>query len=321
VKTKFGILGCGGIARRFAKALQLSESGELYAAAARDASRAQELIESYGGQKAYGSYLDLILDEKVEIVYISLVHNYHYEAAKLCVEHGKAVICEKPFFVTEREAVALTDLAREKGVLVMEAMWTRCLPAFLKAKEWARSGAIGEIKLIDAAFCFRFPFSPQHRLFNPETAGGALLDAGVYPYEFITGILGEKPVEIKAVAQKAPSGVDETVVMAMRFESGILASAMTSLGVKVSETAHIYGTNGYIKVYGFLRTRKCELFNDQDEVVDCFTDAQEEGFVHEIEHVTDLYRRKMTESPLIPMQDSIDFVRSVDGIRAQCGLL
>jgi predicted dehydrogenase len=321
MKTKFGILGCGGIARRFAKALQLSESGELYAAAARDESRARELIESFGGQKAYGSYLDLILDENVEIVYISLVHNFHYEAAKMCVEHGKSVICEKPFFVTEKEAVALTNLAREKGVLIMEAMWTRCLPSYLKAKEWACGGAIGEIKFVDAAFCFRFPFSPQHRLYNPDTAGGALLDAGVYPYEFITGILEEKPAEIKAVAQKAPTGVDETVCMTMRFESGILANAVTSLCVKVSETAHIYGTKGYIKVYRFLRSRKCELFNDQDEVVESFSDDQEEGFVHEIEHVVDLYRRKMTESPLIPLEDNIDFARAADLIRAQCGLL
>lgn len=321
MKAKFGILGCGGIAKRFAGALRLSESGELYAAAARDESRARELIESFGGRKAYGSYLELILDENVEIVYISLVHNLHYEAARLCVEHGKAVICEKPFFIREDEAVALSNLAREKGVLVMEAMWTRCLPAYLKAREWARGGAVGEIKFIDAAFCFRFPFSPQHRLYNPDTAGGALLDAGVYPYEFITGILGEKPVEIKAVARKAPNGVDETVSMAIRFESGVLANATASLGVKVSDTAHIYGTNGSIKVYRFLGSRKCELFNEKDELIDRFTDEQEEGFVYEIEHVVDLYTKKMTVSWLIPIEDSIDFARAAGIVRAQCGLL
>ena len=320
MKTKFGILGCGGIARRFAEALRLSESGELYAAAARDEARAQELVDTFGGQKAYGSYLDLIMDENVEIVYISLVHSGHYEAAKLCVEHGKSVLCEKPFFVTEADAVKLVALAREKGVLIMEAMWTRCLPAYQKAKEWARNGAIGEIKFIDAAFCFRFPFSPQHRLYNPETAGGALLDAGVYPYEFITGILEEKPAEIKGVALKAPTGVDETISMTMRFESGVLANAVASMGVRMSETAHIYGTKGYVKAYRFLGSRKCELRNEQDEVVLDFTDDHKEGFVYEIEHIVDLYRRKMTESPLIPLEDSIDFVRTADLVRRQCGL-
>jgi len=321
MKTKFGILGCGGIARRFARALQRSEGGELYAAAARDEPRAREMIASFGGQRAYGSYLDLVRDPEVEIVYISLVHNHHYEAAKLCVEHGKAVLCEKPFFVTEAEGAALANLAREKGVLIMEAMWTRCLPAFLKARAWARGGAIGEVKLLDAAFCFNFPFDPAHRLFNPETAGGALLDAGVYPYEFITGILGEAPAEIKAVARKAPNGVDESVVMALRFDGGALASAVTSLGAKASETAHIYGTKGSIKVYRFLRTRRCELLDGDDQVVDSFTDDQEEGFVHEIEHVVDLYRRRQTESPLIPVKDSIDFARAADIVRAQCGLV
>ena len=321
MKIKFGILGCGGIAHRFAAALELSESGELYAAAARDETRAQEFIGRFGGQKAYGSYLDLILDPEVEIVYISLVHSVHYEAAKLCVEHGKPVICEKPFFISEKEAVALAELAREKGVLVMEAMWTRCLPAVRKAKEWAQSGAIGEVKLIDAAFCFNFPFDPNHRLYNPETAGGALLDAGVYPYEFITGILGEAPLEIKAVARKAPNGVDEAVVMALSFASGALATAVTSVGVKTSETAHIYGTKGSIKVHRFLRSRKCELLDEDDQVIDSLTDDQQEGFVYEIEHMADLYRRGETESPLIPLKDTIDFARAADIVRAQCNLL
>ncbi len=320
MKTKFGILGCGGIAKRFARALQLSGSGELYAAAARDEARAQDLIGQFGGQKAYGSYLDLIRDENVEIVYISLVHNLHYEAAKLCVEHGKAVLCEKPFFITEHEATALAALAKEKGVLVMEAMWTRCLPAFKKAKEWAQSGAIGQVRLIDAAFCFNFPFDPEHRLYNPETAGGALLDAGVYPYQFAAGILGEAPAEVRAVVQKAPTGVDDSVVMALRFEGGALASAIASVSVKADGTAHIYGTKGSVKVYDFLRTRECELIDEKGEVIDRFTDDQEEGFVHEIDHVTDLYRTGQTESPLIPMSHSIDFARAADLIRAQCGL-
>lgn len=321
MKTKFGLLGCGGIARRFAGALRLSESGELYAAAARDEARAREMIESFGGQKAYGSYLDLVRDPDVEIVYISLVHNYHYEAARLCVEYGKPVLCEKPFFISEKEAVALAELAREKGVLVMEAMWTRCLPAFQKAREWARSGAIGEVRLLDAAFCFNFPYDPKHRLYSTETAGGALFDAGVYPYEFVTGILGEAPEEIKAVARKAPNGVDEAVVMALRFPGGTLASAVTSVGVNTSEMAHIYGTKGSINVHRFLRSRKCELLNEDGEVLETFADEQEEGFVHEIEHIVDLYKRGLTESPLIPMKDSIDFARAADIIRSQCGLL
>jgi predicted dehydrogenase len=320
MKTKFGILGCGGIAARFAAALKLSENGELYAAAARDEARARAFVERHGGMKAYGSYLELIEDENVEIVYISLVHSVHFEAAKLCVEHGKSVICEKPFFITEREAVELAALAKEKNVLIMEAMWTRCLPCFQKAREWAQSGAIGDVRLIDAAFCFNFPYDPKHRLYDPETAGGALLDAGVYPYEFITGILGEKPAEIKAVARRAPNGVDETIVMSLRFDGGALASAIASMGVRASETAHIYGTNGSIRVERFLRSRKCERLNEAGEVVERFEDDQEEGFVHEIEHVVDLYRRGLTESPLIPIADSIDFARAAGLILKQVGI-
>lgn len=321
--TKFGIIGCGGIANRFAGALKLAEGAELYAAAARELPRAREFAKLHGAQKAYGDYLELIKDDKVEIVYIALVHNLHFEVAKLCVEHDKAVICEKPFFVSEQEAVALASLAKEKGVLIMEAMWTHCLPAYLKAKAWAHSGAIGQIKYIDAAFCFRVPLTEEtkeNRLYNPNTAGGALLDAGVYPYEFITGMLDEKPAEIKAVVQKAPTGVDETVAMSLRFASGVLANAATSIGVRTGDTAHIYGTEGHILLYDFLRCRKCELRNAKNEVVDTFSDPQEEGFVYEIEHVADLYRRGLTESPLIPVGTSVDFAAAVEKIRAQCGI-
>lgn len=324
MKTQFGIIGCGGIAARFAKAIGLVENAELHAAAARDLTRAEAFAEKFGAKNAYGSYQELAMDPAVEIVYISLIHNLHYEAAKLCVEHGKAVICEKPFFISEEEGMALQALSKEKNILVMEAMWTRCLPAFIKARQWVQSGAIGKIKYVDAAFCFHFPFNDEtksNRLYNPETAGGALLDAGVYPYEFITGILGEKPSEIKAVIQKAPTGVDETVAMSLRFDSGALASGVTSIGVKVSDTAHVYGTGGTIKLYHFLSCRKCELYNEQDELVECFEDGQEEGFVYEIQHVIELYKSGQIDSPLIPIQDSIDFARAADRIRRECGLL
>lgn len=324
MKTKFGIIGCGGIAARFAKAIGLVENAELYAAAARELTRAEAFAEKFDAKKAYESYRELVLDPKVEIVYIALIHNLHYEVARLCVEHGKAVICEKPFFISEEEGRSLHALAKDKNVLVMEAMWTRCLPAFLKAKEWAQNGAIGNVKYVDAAFCFHFPFNEEtkaNRLYNPETAGGALLDAGVYPYEFITGMVGEKPSEIKAVIQKAPTGVDETVAMSLRFDSGILASGVTSIGVKVSDTAHIYGTGGKIKLYHFLGCRKCERYNEQDELIECFEDEQEEGFVYEIRHVIDLYKNGEIDSPLIPLQDSIDFACATDIIRRNCGLL
>lgn len=318
--TKFGIVGCGGIAKRFAKALQLSEAGELYAAAARDKVRAQTLIDEYGGQVAYDSYLSLITDANVEIVYIALIHNLHFEVAKQCIENGKTVICEKPFFCSEEEAITLKQLAKEKGVLIMEAMWARCLPAFLKAKEWAKNGSIGKVKFIDAKFCFRVPLSEEtekNRLYDSKTAGGALLDAGVYPYEFVTGILDEYPVDIKAVAQMADTGVDETVSMGLKFKSGVLANGVASIGVKTNWMAHIYGTDGYIKVSDFLWNKKCERFNSQDELMDTFFEDFEEGFVFEIEHIIKLYKNRQLDSNLIPIDDSVDFGRAADKVKAQ----
>ena len=323
MKIKFGMIGCGAIADRFARALKRTDTAELYAAAARDLSRAQAFTKKFAAQKAYGSYLELILDAEVEIVYISLIHNLHYEVAKLCIEHGKTVICEKPFFISEQEAKELQALAAEKNVLIMEAMWTHCLPSYLKAKAWVQSGAIGEIKYMDAAFCFRLPLTEEtkmHRLYNPDTAGGALLDAGVYPYEFFTGILEEDPAQISAVAQKSATGVDETVSMSMRFNSGVIAHGVASIGVRTSDHAHIYGSNGYIKVHHFLRSRKCELFNEADVLIESFEDSQEEGFVYEIEHIVDLYKNGKKDSPLIPIRESVAFAAAVEKIRKQCQL-
>ena len=317
MKVRFGLLGCGNIAHRFAQALQLSQYGELYATAARDISRAQAMAEQYGGQKAYGSYQELVQDDQVEIVYISLVHNLHYEAAKLCVEHGKTVICEKPFFVNEAEGLALAKLAREKGVLVMEAMWTKCLPTFLQAKAWLTEGRIGDAKLIEAAFCFHTAFDPKNRLFNPDTAGGALLDVGVYPYQYITGLLNEFPADIKAVAQSAPTGVDETVCLTMSFASGAVSIAKASIGVKTDDTAYIYGTDGCIKVYQFYGSQKCELFDSKGMLLETFTDPHENGFVYQIDHIAELYQAKALDSPLLPMAYTLDFAHAADIARKQ----
>lgn len=323
MKVKFGIIGCGHIAKRFAKNLAISKGGELYSAAARDVERAQALIDEFGGNVAYGNYLDLICDENVEIVYISLIHNLHFEVAKLCVEHGKAVICEKPFFLTKSEAVELAELAYTKNILIMEAMWTRCLPAFLKSKEWIKNGKIGEVKLIDAAFCFQFPLTEQtkaHRLYNPKTAGGALLDVGVYPYEFITGILEEKPVEIQAVVQKASTGVDETICMSMLFNSGAIGNAKASIAVNTSDIAYIYGTKAHIKIDRFYAATSCELIGNDGELLQKSTEPCDDGFIYEIEHICELYRAGKTESPLIPISDSIDFAEAADIIRSKCNL-
>lgn len=314
-RIKFGILGCGSIAARFAKALALSEDAELTACAARDEARAQAFAAEHGG-KAYGSYEALLADPEVQAVYIATVHTTHAALAQMAIRAGKAVISEKPFFVNGREAEETIAMAREKGVLVMEGFWTRTMPAYLKAKEWIQEGKIGEIKLIRAAFCFNMPYDEQwknHRLWNPEVGGGALLDAGVYPYEYVTGIMDGPPISVKATVSRAPTGVDGAVAMTLEYP-GVIANCLTAINGYMDDVAVLSGSKGYIKQYYFLGCRRTELYQGRGELVEVFEDPQEEGFVHEITHFCGLLRDGKTESELIPLGDNLDFAKRAEAI-------
>lgn len=309
-KLRFGIVGCGVIAERFAKALNQSEAARLYACAARSLTRAEEFSEEHGAEKAYGSYEELISDPEVQAVYIATVHTTHAKIARQCIEAGKPVISEKPFFISGKEALETIKTAREKRILMMEGFWTRTLPAYLKTKEWIKSGRIGDVTLIRAAFCFPMPLNDEtrtHRLWNPEVGGGALWDAGVYPYEYATGIMDGAPSEIQSMVQWAPSGVDAAVSMTMRWPCGTIADCMTGINGYMDDTAVISGTEGYIKQYHFLGCRRAELYLNSGELIERYEDPEEEGFVHEIAHFAELYRNGKTESDLIPLDDTLDF--------------
>lgn len=322
MNIKFGIIGCGGIAHQFASALHLAGEGELQAVAARDPARAKAFAEKYGAKAAYGSYRQLIEDPAVEIVYIALIHSFHYALARRCVAAGKAVLCEKPFFISGAEGEALRQLAAERKVLIMEAMWTRFLPAVQTAKQWMEAGKIGEIKLLHAAFCFRLPYNEETktgRIYNPDLAGGAFWDAGVYPYDLVTGLLGKQPILVHAAVQPAPSGVDESTALVLRFADGVLATVVSAVGVKAHDDAFVYGTEGYLKLQSFWHCRRCERYDSAGQLAEVFTDPQEEGFVHEIRHIIRLYKEGKTDSPLMPIQDSIDFAKTADQVLESLG--
>ncbi|MBQ9030930.1 MAG: Gfo/Idh/MocA family oxidoreductase [Parasporobacterium sp.] len=308
--VRFGIIGCGFIARRFAKALEQSESAVLYAAAARNRERAEEFASEYGGVKAYGSYEALLRDPEVDAVYIATVNSTHAEIARMCIEAGKPVLCEKPLFMSRKEAQEVIRASRETGVLIMEGMWTRCLPAYHQTKRWIAEGKIGQVKLIRAAFCFPMPYNREtkdYRLFNPATGGGSWLDVGVYPYEYITGIMGGAPEDVRFLHETGPTGVDLSVGMILRYRSGTIGDCLSSIAGYMDEDAVAAGSEGYIIQRNFFGSRRTELYDNQGKLLDSFDDPEEEGFVHEISHFCGLLRDGKTESDWIPMTDSLDF--------------
>jgi predicted dehydrogenase len=321
MKVRIGIIGPGRIAERFASVARTSESVELVAAASRDQSRARAFAASFGLPKAYGSYADLARDPEVDAVYIALTHNFHYGAARLCLEAGKAVLCEKPLVTTRREAESLAATAKSHNALLMEAMWSRCVPATIRAREWARSGRIGRIRLIDASFCFKAAYDPEDRLFNPALAGGALYDAGVYPIEFATGMAGEEPSAVEGVAALGETGVDVFDSVSLGFPGGAVASLKCGLTARVPQDAFVYGGLGSIAVYGFLGPRKAELFDAQGKSVEVFEEGFDDGFIYEIEHFAELYRAGKKESDLIPLRDSIACAGVFDTLMGKWGLM
>lgn len=305
MNVRFGIIGPGNIANRFASVLADADGVELYAVASTDENRAREFAARHHAAKAYGSYTDLVGDKDVEVVYISTTHNFHHDIVKLCLENGKAVICEKPMVLNKKEAQELAALSREKNVPLMEAMWSRFTPTFQKAKEWVRNGRIGQVRLINASFCFNFPYDPKHRLYNPELAGGSLYDAGVYPIEFATGILGENPEKVVGTASICKTGVDDYAAISMSFGSGALASLSCGITATTSQDAYIYGSEGHIIVHSFLESRKCELFDDENNLLESFEADYRDGFIFEILHFAGLYRNGKIESEIMPLKDTI----------------
>ncbi len=305
MKVKFGIMGLGGIAHRFAKVLKTVEHVELAAVASTDENRAKQFADEYQADKYFGDYASLAADPSVDVVYIAQTHDRHYELIKLCIENKKGVLCEKPMVLTKAQAEEVATLAKNNKVLLMEAMWTRFIPTFQKAKEWVLGGRIGKVKLLQASFCFNFPYDPKSRLYDKDRAGGSLYDAGVYPIEFATGILGEYPVDVKAVGTLCENGVDDYVAMSMKFNSGALASLSCGICAATSTDAYIYGDSGYVVVYGFLGSHKVECFDKNKELCETFEVDFADGFSYEIEHFAELFRSGKIESEFITHQDNI----------------
>ncbi len=313
-KLRFGIIGCGKIAARFARAIAGSQDGELYACAARELARAKEFGERFGAEKCYGCYEELINDPAVDCIYIAVVNTAHVPAIKLCIAAHKPVICEKPMFVQSDDADALIEYARQEKTLLVEAMWTRMLPAFLKAKEWIREGRIGEVRLMTASFCNHVVYNEQsknHRIFDPSTAGGSVLDVGVYVYEFFTGIMGEPPVKFTGLQKMHQTGVDESTSMTLQFQNGALAVGFSSIGAGFPDDAVISGPDGRIFLPSFWHARRAELQDMKGNVLETFTDDVEEGFIHEVNHFTGLVRSGALESELIPLKDTVDFIEKI----------
>jgi predicted dehydrogenase len=304
-KIKWGIIGLGNIACSFVEDFKYVNGGSVVAAASRSLAKAQKFCQKFGIKKAYGSYGDLFHDPEIDVVYVATPHNLHFQNSVDAIKGGKAVLCEKPITTNPEDCRKLAEIAVSTDSFLMEAMWTYFLPPFQLAKQWVDDGKIGSLKHIKADFAFMPPYDPQTRLFSPDLAGGALLDIGIYPIALCWWITGKRPQKIKVSAQHAATGVDETEVMVFEYEDGVYASLFASLSCEMPNEALIVGTEGYIRIPEFFKSRECMLVQEGKLVEHYMDDRRSAGYNFEIEAVQKDLKAGRTESKIMPIASSL----------------
>lgn len=318
---QWGIIGCGGIAHVFATSLQSLEEGNLLAGASRTPGRAQEFADKYGMEQVYTDYESLVSDPDIEAVYIATTHNFHYENAKLCLENGKHVLCEKSFTVNAVQALELIELAKAKNLFLMEAVWTRFLPAIGKLQKAIADGVIGKVQTVTASFCLGREFPDEHRLKNIHLAGGALLDLGIYPISFADIVFGKRPEKIQSSVVKTSTGVDERSFYLFEYADGAHASLFSSLTDNMPNEALISGTEGYIRIPLFWAARQFHIHRKDEEPEIVLADYPEgENFKFEIMHSMECIRAKKTESEIYPLSKTLEIMETMDQLRDQWGI-
>ena len=310
---RWGILGTGAIARTFTEDLLSLPGHEVAAVGSRARPTADAFAARYDIAAAYGSYAELAADDGLDVIYVATPHNGHRPDALTCLEAGRAVLVEKPFTISAAEAEEVVAAARSRGLFAMEAMWTRFNPLIKQLRGLVADGAIGEVKAVYADFGFPAPYDPATRLWSVETAGGALLDLGVYPLSFAWMLLGE-PSTLQATAAAAPNGVDASTGILAGYDSGAVALLHCGLVAESPKTATVLGTTGRIEVAApFFRPSAMTLH--RGDSAETFTvDLAGHGYTYQAQEVARCLRAGELESPLMPLDESVAIMRALDTI-------
>jgi predicted dehydrogenase len=319
-KIRWGILGTGKIARVFAQALITLPEAEIVAVGSRTQESADVFANEFNIPARHSSYEKLAKDPKVDVIYISTPHNLHAQNTILCLNSGKSVLCEKPFTVNANEAREVVKVAREKKLFLMEAMWARFIPMYSKVKEWISQDIIGEIRMLTADFGFDFGWQPEGRALNPDLAGGALLDVGIYPISFAFWIFGKKPERITSIAYIGTTGVDEQNAMIFGYERGRIAVLTSACQTITQKEAFIAGTKGLIKIHTpFWRSQRAQIIkNDKEEFIDVPYEGN--GYNYQAVEVMNCLLEGKLESSIMPLDESIIIMETMDEIRDQWNL-
>jgi predicted dehydrogenase len=326
---RWGVIGPGGIANRFAGALAAVPGARLAAVFARDAAKGRAYAEQWraGGEPARvtADLADLLADPSVDAVYIATPHSHHGEYVRAALLAGKPVLCEKPLVTSQEEGQALVDLAKEKRVFLMEALWTRFLPAYDLAGRWLREGAIGELRAMQSSFCFASTYDPQHRNWNPALAGGSLWDIGIYNLAVTRWVLQQmndgacpEPVAIDVQVKLAPTGVDAAVTVALHFPDGITSQFRCGFDAASVNAFEVLGSKAGLRFpMDFWQAEAVEVVTRKAPAQRTEAPHVLNGFEGEIAEAQACIRAGLLESPRMPHAETLALLGWMDAIRAK----
>jgi predicted dehydrogenase len=319
-KMRWGIIGTGKIAKAFATGLTVLPEAELVAVGSRTAKSANEFADIFGVPHRHASYESLANDPNVDVIYVATPNTLHKENSLLCLQAGKAVLCEKPFTINAAEAEAVIQLARAKELFLMEAMWTRFIPLVGKVRQLLADGVIGDLQMLVADLGFWADFDPLHRVFNPQLGGGALLDLGVYSISLAWMIFGS-PSRITSMAELGETGVDEQAAIIMGYDEGQLATLYTSIRTDTPAEAILMGTKGQIRIHPpMFRPTKLtlSLTGQEDSVIEMPLEGN--GYNYQAAEVIRCLQAGKLESNTMPLDETLAIMKAMDQIRDQWGL-
>ncbi|MCE4540252.1 Gfo/Idh/MocA family oxidoreductase [Pelomonas sp. P7] len=325
----WGVIGPGGIANRFAGALAAVPGARLAAVFARDAAKGQAYAAQWqqagAPARVTTDLAGLLADPSVDAVYIATPHSNHGEYIRAALLAGKPVLCEKPLVTTQAEARELVDLARRQGVFLMEALWTRFLPAYDLAGRWLREGAIGELRAMQSSFCFASVYDPQHRQWNPALAGGALWDIGIYNLAVTRWVLQQmndgacpEPVSMDVEAKLAPTGVDAAVNVTLHFPDGVTSQFRCGFDAASINAFEALGSKAGLRfVQDFWQAESVELVTRKSPAQRVDSPFVANGFEGEIAEAQACIRAGLPESPRMPHAETLALLGWMDAIRAR----
>ncbi len=321
-KIRWGILGTGTIAHKFASDLKRVENAELVAVGSRSLQDAKVFCGEFDIPLSFGSYEELAACDEIDIVYIATPNHLHHPNTLLCLNHGKAVLCEKPFALNAKQASEMIGLARRKKVFLMDALWTKFLPHYQKMLDIVKSGELGAIKMVRANFGFQANAKPDSRLLNPELGGGSLMDIGIYNVFAALDILGE-PDEISVSINSTAQGIDEQCAVVFKYQNGAMASLFSSISANLETEVEICGTLGRLKLTAPFYDSTSVLEQDADGKKTVIRTEKEGGlgYQYEARHATRCLLEGNTQSTVVPHAYSILLMQTLDRIRNLAGIV